>query len=271
MASLYSDKADRNLNALVARQLIGTARADVSCLDFFQGRQTDHQVVKHLLEVFCQIGCRRYDPDNFIPVLITKADLNIALQASGLNRTALQGQVQEGLPHILKTAKKQTLSCAHGRHRIEAAKQFLPEDDQRWTIKIFLVKSKSSALASFDLGSLLTVPSDEFKKLAALWKHSFHYEAVLSDGEIYRQVRTCKKAGDTAQVETLTAYLSDSKQNCQRQLLNHKGLTAGLDALLDIPGMWGPDSLKYGNAQTILALRCDEVILMRQTSFFLGG
>jgi hypothetical protein len=144
---------------------------------------------------------------------------------------------------------------------------FLLEDDQWWTIKIFLVQSKGSALASFDVGLRLTAFADEFEKLAALWRHSFQHQAALSDGEIHRQVRTCEKAGDTAQVKILTAYLSSSKQKCQRQLLNHEGLKAGLDALLDIPGLWGPHSLQYGNAQMILALRCDEVALMRQTSY----
>ena len=70
-----------------------------------------------------------------------------------------------GFPYILKTAKKQTLLYVYRRHYIEAAKQFLLKDNQWWTIKIFLVKSKGLALASFDLSPLLTVPADKFEKL----------------------------------------------------------------------------------------------------------
>jgi hypothetical protein len=51
--------------------------------------------------------------------------------------------------------------------------------------------------------------------------------------------------------------LSLNKQKGLNQLFRREGLTAGLDALLDIPGLWG--GLEIGNIETHLALSCDEV------------
>lgn len=90
MGSLSSAREDRNLHILAAKRLIGTARVDISCLNFFQGRQRDHRVVDYLSGVFLQNDCLRYDPDNFVPVLITRRDLDKALCASGLDDSDLK-------------------------------------------------------------------------------------------------------------------------------------------------------------------------------------
>jgi hypothetical protein len=141
MAYPSSDKDDRASNVLADSRYIGTARADISCLTFSQGRQTDHQIVEELITVFGQKRCRRYEPGNYIPVLISKANLKRALKASKLKRAALQSPAEDGSLCFLRTAKKQKLFCFHGRHRIEAAKRFLPDKDQWWTIRVYLVES----------------------------------------------------------------------------------------------------------------------------------
>lgn len=153
MASLFSEEENRNLNMLAARRLIGTARADISCLEFFQGRQTDHHVVQTLLTVFSQAGCLRHDPDNYVPVLITKGNLRKALRASGLSQSALRNTARETPLCFLKVAKNQMLSCAHGRQRKEAAKSFFAEQQDRWwIIKVFLVNPDGAKSARFDRG-----------------------------------------------------------------------------------------------------------------------
>lgn len=124
MASLSSTRENPDLNILAARRFIGTARVDISCLKFFQGRQTDYRVVDNLLRVFSQSGCLRYDPDNYVPVLIFEEELQRALRASSLAQSTLKNAVKERSLSFLKVVKDQKLSCAQGRYRVEAAKSF---------------------------------------------------------------------------------------------------------------------------------------------------
>lgn len=144
MASLSSVRENRDLNILAARRFIGTARADISCLAFFQGRQRDHLVVYNLLRVFSQNGCLRHDPDNYVPVLITDADLKKALRASGLGQSALRHTAQEQALCFLKTSKKlcvfQATCPTYRGHRLcgkagrlhdQAARSRVPPLDRR--------------------------------------------------------------------------------------------------------------------------------------------
>ena len=151
MASLSSTRENPDLNILAARQFIGTAQVDISCLKFFQGRQTDHWVVDNLLRVFSQSGCLRYDLDNYVPVLVFKEELQRALWTSGLTQSALKNAVKERLLCLLKVVEDQKLYCSHGRHRVEAAKSFfLEQEDHWWTIKLFLVQSKGTRSIRFE-------------------------------------------------------------------------------------------------------------------------
>ena len=132
MAFTSSDTNDCVINALADNQFIGTARADISTLEFIKGRQIDNLIVENLITVFQQKRCRRYEPEDYIPVLVTKANLK---------RAALQSPAEDGSLCLLRTAKNQKLSCLHRRHRIKAAENFLPDKDQWWTVRIYLVAS----------------------------------------------------------------------------------------------------------------------------------
>jgi hypothetical protein len=70
-----------------------------------------------------------------------------------------------------------------------------------------------------------------------------------------------KDQGEETQMNLWKARLSGSKQTCLKQLSKHEGFASRLNALRDIPGLW--DGLLLGNAQDILALRCDEVTFPR--------
>lgn len=144
MAFPSCDEDDRNLDMLAARCLVGTARVNISCLKFLDGRQIDGRIVQDLVNSFEQTRCRRYEPDNFIPVLITTSKLRRALRASNISRTDLRTTRQDGTFHILKPAKNQRFSCAHGRHRIKAAEQFFDSSDWWWPVKLFLTDSKGT-------------------------------------------------------------------------------------------------------------------------------
>lgn len=144
MAYPSTDKDDRDLHILATKRLIGTARTDISCLDFIGGRQIDDRIVENLVGVFKKTRCQRYNPDHFIPVLIFQANLEKALKASGLSQTALGTPARDGSLPFLRTNPKQKLSCVHGKHRVKAASYFLPSDDRWWTVKVFLAKSNGN-------------------------------------------------------------------------------------------------------------------------------
>jgi hypothetical protein len=131
---------DRTSNGLANKRFIGIARADVKRLRFIKGRQIDHKIVEKLVTVFQLEGCRRHNPKNFVPVLITPPILDRALKASKLTQADLKNP-QDGSFCLLKTPKNQKLLCLHGRHRIKAAESFFPKEDQWWTISIYLAES----------------------------------------------------------------------------------------------------------------------------------
>jgi hypothetical protein len=142
MAFPTCDQDDRELNILAASSFVGTARVDISCLEFLDSRQLDGRIVEELVSNFQQTRCRRYESENFIPVLITKAGLERALRVSNINRTDLKTPAQDGSFRFLKAAKNQKFSCIHGQHRIRAAEQFLDPRDRWWPVKLFLPNSK---------------------------------------------------------------------------------------------------------------------------------
>jgi hypothetical protein len=136
------DKRDLDINALISERLIGVARADTASLEFIKGREIDARIIDGLVRVFRKTKCRRHDPDHHIPVVINQGDLSKTLEASGLTQEALATPAKDGSPHFVRAVGAQKFLCLHGRHRIEAAQKFLPDDDQWWTIKLVLVISQ---------------------------------------------------------------------------------------------------------------------------------
>jgi len=132
------DRNDRVASIIKHKRVLGVVRADINALEFVGGRQKDPKIVDNLKEHFQRARCRRFIPDNYIPVLITITELRKALRASGLNEQAFQTPAKDG-SFFLKTAPRQNLKCLEGRHRIEAAKQILPPGDHWWTFKLLLL------------------------------------------------------------------------------------------------------------------------------------
>lgn len=135
-------------NVLIESRFIGTARAKISSLRFVQGRQINKRIVDRLTSVFQQERCRRYESENYIPVLLTKDNLKQVLKSSKLKKDALKRPSEDGTLHLLR-AKKAQLLCLHGRHRIEAAKNFLPREDQWWTVRVYVGKSDGTHTTPF--------------------------------------------------------------------------------------------------------------------------
>jgi hypothetical protein len=138
------DQFDRVLNVELGNRLVGVVRVDLSCLDFVKGREIDPHTVQGLTNLFESTACRRNDPKNYIDVHITPTALTKALKASSLTEKDL-GPQQDGALPFLTTAPNQRLLCQYGRHRIKAAEQFLPSNDQWWTVILYVKKSTSTS------------------------------------------------------------------------------------------------------------------------------
>ena len=97
-------------------------------------RMLDPSNVKKLSKAFKLAGLRRYEPRNFIPVLISKSRLEAVLED---NRIAeLPPSSSTSIP-LLELGDVETLSCLHGRHRIEALKRIRKPAQRWWVVQFF--------------------------------------------------------------------------------------------------------------------------------------
>lgn len=144
MASSLIDKNDCQIHKLADKRVVGIAKVNIECLDFYRKREIDTQVVEGLVKLFQQTRCRRHNPNHYIPVVITQENFKKALRASGLSRSTFATPAGDGFPRFLEAAKDQKFLCLRGLHRARAAQRVLRVDDQWWTVKIFVTNSQGS-------------------------------------------------------------------------------------------------------------------------------
>jgi hypothetical protein len=255
MALCSSDKDDIEFATLSSKRFIGTARADISSLEFIEGgRQIDNQIIERLISIFKDMTCRRLDPDNYIPVLITQVDLNRALRVSKVQQNALKIPASDGSYHFLRTSKGQKLKCVYGKHRVKAAERYFGEGDRWWTITLFLTRGPNGICPSLlDRYKPLT-PSDPFEKFALRRRDSFLHQAKLNDGEIYCRFNNCKTEEEK---NYWRAWLTSCKKTALDALMGHEDLKEFFNGLLCFPGMWA--ALLMGNIQKHTSLQTPEV------------
>ena len=90
--------------------------------------------------------------------------------------------------------------------------------------------------------------------------NQYSHGTKFSDGDIYRKVREYQKVDHDHSANAWIQKLSKCKQIGLKLLLERKGLVKAFDNLIDFPGLWS--GLELGNIRKILALHCDEVILL---------
>ncbi len=83
-------------------------------------RQFDKKNVARLLDDFRREGCQRREPDNHVPVLISRSAL-----PEGLLRVSDDFQLFQ---------PEHPLTYLDGRHRLEAARKFFTDRNSRWWI-----------------------------------------------------------------------------------------------------------------------------------------
>jgi hypothetical protein len=86
-------------------------------------RQLDDKNVARLLDVFQKRGCQPREPDNHVPALISRSALPEV-------RVRADGDFQLFDPD-------QPLTYLHGRHRLEAARQFLTGNERWWIVDLY--------------------------------------------------------------------------------------------------------------------------------------
>ena len=99
--------------------------------------EPDPRRVGHLKEVFQRGGCWPEHIVNHVLLLIDQRTLENALQASRLDPTALLHNVN-GEYETLYLPHDCQLACLHGKHRIQAAREYLSAQHQWWVADLYL-------------------------------------------------------------------------------------------------------------------------------------
>jgi len=248
------EQDDLELNSTTSKRFVGFARVDISVFHFMDGREIDDRITKGLIKLFQRTRCRRYDPDNYLKVLITKSQLKRALRSSKIPQNSLKTPTTDGSFHFLHVGPNEKLICRDGQHRIKAAEYF-EAGDRWWTVELFLSHSEGILLQAREGldGDMIL----EAHQKTHLGKDRYHHQSGLCDGEIYRKIRQCQKKKMWSEVDVLKQRLSESKQVALKQLLKRDDFTEAFDDLLPFPGLWV--GLELGNIQRHLAMHCDEV------------
>ncbi|PVH95424.1 hypothetical protein DM02DRAFT_690214, partial [Periconia macrospinosa] len=231
---------DEKLAEIQATYYRGLARVHLSSLDFSHSlaqekhREISKKNVERLRKIFLKNGCLRLQEENFINAAVDAESLGDAIgEAKTTQANLLQLRAGSDLPLLPFT----NLHCLSGAHRIEAAKEFLDDNDQWWVVRLFSNEAPQPVLSR-----VIELYSNEQKP---------------SDGDIFRKIRLYHRAGDTASENLWWSYLDHSKPKDLRQLLNKKKIMASeFDRLIDMPGLWA--GVRLGALHRLLALKCDE-------------
>ena len=116
----------------------GAARITLDVLHFSEKQSTtlDQENVEYLKEVFRREHCRREPVRNHVLVLIDQSCLDTALGLSGISAAALLTTGDE-YPELRLPAGVR-LECLHGKHRIQAGREFLSPRDKWWIAELYL-------------------------------------------------------------------------------------------------------------------------------------
>ena len=119
-------------DAQLDRHFQGYARVKLENIDFDSGRDLDDQNMNRLVGIFKLQGCKRESTANAISVLVERSVIGKEHAQQGSSSSAVHSIIPARLPFL--DAK---VLCLQGKHRIYAARKFLPYGDWWWTVKIF--------------------------------------------------------------------------------------------------------------------------------------
>ena len=118
----------------------GTAKIQITCLQF--EAQTKEQFlrpknIQRLKRIFAIEGCHRFVPEHYIAALISRPDLEAAIQRSGTSQAALF-QITGEEPPKLEILEFRPLKFLHERHRLQTASEYFLFDDNWWIVDLYL-------------------------------------------------------------------------------------------------------------------------------------
>lgn len=124
----------------------GTARVDLNQIVPHPtiARNIDSKNVRRLCGIFGKDGCRRLSLHNHVTAIVSRQDLNSALRAARVGAHELMTNSEDRHP-LLHFSTGQ-VQCLHGQHRLKAGEEFLPRNDQWWTVDLYLDGEKSPSL-----------------------------------------------------------------------------------------------------------------------------
>lgn len=134
----YIEVQDRLVQKEKRSKYQGTAKIKISCLQFeAQSREQflRPKNIQRLKRIFATEGCHRFVPEHYIAALISQPDLEAAIQRSGTSQAALLRTVEE--PPKLEILEFRPLKFLHGRHRLQAASEYLSPDDDWWIVDLY--------------------------------------------------------------------------------------------------------------------------------------
>jgi hypothetical protein len=139
--------AEASLHAERRVKYKGTARVALHHLHFDNHgrRELNRKNVDRLIEIFRTESVLRLEPQHHIPAVIDPTLLDDVIQASGLSAESLLNNPDQNLP-ALKLPQQFRLTCLHGQHRIQAAREILPPTDAWWVVDLYLVGMHNVAL-----------------------------------------------------------------------------------------------------------------------------
>lgn len=91
----------------------------------------------------------------------------------------------------------------------------------------------------------------------------FKNEQSYTDGDIFRNMRLCRKSGDRAREKKWRARLSESKRDDLEQLLRDERVRNVVDEMLQWPGLW---SVKLGSLHHVLPMKYDQASMAGRSS-----
>lgn len=220
-----------------------------------EAKRPDPEHVEHIKRIFRKEGCRRLQVRRHIPAVVDQHRLDVALedaQRKGRWKTGtLPSNVatidtQDGYPELEFPGG---IECLHGRHRIQAGREWLPPTEKWWIVDLYL------SGISYELKKLLV--------------EEYANEEKPCDGEIYRKIWEYKLLpGEVDSKVSPTTCLSlemrwwarfhKSREKKLRSFFRNPTLPAGFTALVRIPGLFDA-GMMVTTLHTIMAMKCPEV------------
>lgn len=120
--------------------LQGSAKIRLNQLDIGPMWELNEKKLESLRQVFRKNGVYPLQTENHVEAIISRQDLEHALEKCGLTARNFRMKGPEDLP-VLDFAGRQ-LRCLHGKHRIQAVRDVLPRT-KWWIVDIYLDGQKS--------------------------------------------------------------------------------------------------------------------------------